>query len=330
MSRLSFLKKFSIPFPNNPFLKLLLIISSFVFATAFIPVIGLICLVFLPMILFLNGTVNDKTKTAAAFLISFSLLFLLSNLLHLNFPTIAIFTMGVEGLFITQIAAQNGSVEKIIIYPALFIITAICFYFIYSGFVFSINPWQLVVKYIATTIQANVKLYSQLPLNAEDINFIKDNEKNIIDGFTQIFPSLVIISSTLIIWANFLLGKQILGKAGITWPKFTELARWKSPELIIWIFIISGGLFFVPHKDINIFGLNIFLVTCFIYLLQGLAIVSFLFQSRKVPLFLRYLFYFFIAVQQFLMIPITITGLFDIWVDFRKFFRKDQTTNIVS
>lgn len=277
------------------------------------------------MILFLNGTVNDKTKTVAAFLIPFSLLFLLSALLHLDLPTIAIFTMGVAGLFIARIAAQNGSVEKIIIYPALFIISAICFYFIYGGFVLSVNPWQLVEKYIAATIQANVKLYSQLPLKMEDINFIKDNEKNIIDGLTQIFPSLVIISSTLIVWANFLLGKQILGKAGIVWPRLTELTRWKAPELIIWIFIISGGLFFVPHKDINIFSLNIFLVVCFIYLLQGLAIVSFLFQDKNVPLFFRYFFYFLIAVQQFLMIPIAAVGLFDIWIDFRKYFQKDQT-----
>jgi uncharacterized protein YybS (DUF2232 family) len=241
-------------------------------------------------------------------------------------PSIAIFSIGIAGLFIARLATQNGSVEKIIIYPAFFIIAAICFYFIYGGFALSVNPWQIVEKYIAATIEENVKLYSQLPLNAEDINFIKDNKKNIIDGFTKIFPSLIIISSTLIIWINFLLGKQILGKAGITWPKFTQLTRWKSPEYIIWIFIISGGLFFVPHKDINFFSLNIFLVTCFIYFLQGLAIVSFFFQNKNVPLFLRYLFYFFIAVQQMLMIPIVAVGLFDIWIDFRKYFQKDQTT----
>ena len=292
MSRLSSLNKISIPFPNNPFLKLLLTISSFVFATAFIPVIGSIFLLFLPMILFFYGTINGRNKTAAAFLIAFSVLFVLSTLLHLNLPSIAIFSIGIAGLFIARLAAQNGSVEKIIIYPALFIIAAICFYFIYGGFALSVNPWQLVEKYIAATIEENVKLYSQLPLNAEDINFIKDNKKNIIDGFTKIFPSLIIISSTLIIWINFLLWKQILGKAGITWPKFTELTRWKCPEYIIWIFIISGGLFFVPNKDINFLSLNIFLVTCFIYFLQGLAIVSFFFQNKNVPLFLRYLFIF--------------------------------------
>jgi uncharacterized protein YybS (DUF2232 family) len=234
--------------------------------------------------------------------------------------------MGMAGLFIARIAAKNGSVEKIIIYPALFIIAAICFYFVYGGFVLSVNPWQLVIKFIAATIEENIKLYSQLPLKTEDINFIKDNKKNIIDGFTQIFPSLIIITSTLIIWANFLLGKRILGKAGITWPNLTALARWKAPELIIWIFIISGGLFFVPNKDINFFSFNIFLVACFIYLLQGLAILSFFFQSKNVPLFFRYLFYFFIAVQQILMIPIVAVGLFDIWIDFRKYFKKKKKT----
>jgi len=321
------LKKFNIPFPNNPFLKLLLVISCFIFATFFIPVIGSLFLLVLPVILFFNGIVNGTYKTAAAFLISFSLLLFPAMFLGLNVPVIAVFTMGVAGLFMAQCAIRNVSVEKTIVYPAIFIVAVICFYFIYDGFVLSADPWMLVKKYIAATIADNVKLYSQFPLKAEDINFMKDNEKNMVSGITQIFPSIVIISATMIIWINFLLGKNYLGKAGIIFPKFTALTRWKAPDLIIWIFIASGALFFVPHKDINFFSNNVFLVTCFIYLLQGLAIVSFFFQSKKVPLFFRYLFYFLIAVQQILMIPIAIVGLFDIWIDFRKFFQKDQTTD---
>ena len=321
------MKKFSIPFPNNPFLKLLLVISCFIFATFFIPVIGSLFLLVLPMILFFNGIVNGTNKTAAAFLISFSLLLFPAMFSGPNAPVIAVFTMGVAGLFMAQCAIQNVSVEKTIVYPAIFIVAVICFYFIYDGFVLSADPWLLVKKYIAATIAENVKLYSQFPLKAEDINFMKDNENNIVSGITQIFPSIVVISATMIIWINFLLGKNYLGKAGIIFPKFTALTRWKAPDLMIWIFIASGALFFVPNKDVNFFSNNVFLVTCFIYLLQGLAIVSFFFQSKKVPLFFRYLFYFLIAVQQILMIPLAAVGLFDIWIDFRKFFQKDQTTN---
>jgi uncharacterized protein YybS (DUF2232 family) len=173
-----------------------------------------------------------------------------------------------------------------------------------------------------------VKQYSQLPISAENINLIKDNENNMINDITRMFPSIVIISATLVIWINFILGRNYLGKAGIIFTGFIALARWKVPDFIIWIFIVSGALLFMPYENINFFGSNIFLVTCFIYFLQGLAIVSFFFQIKNAPYFLRFLFYFLIAVEQFFMIPIiTAVGLFDIWIDFRKFFQKDQTTN---
>ena len=138
------MKKFSIPFPNNPFLKLLLVISCFIFATFFIPVIGSLLLLVLPVILFFNGIVNGTNKTAAAFLISFSLLLFPAMFLGLNVPVIAVFTMGVAGLFMAQCAIRNVSVEKTIVYPAIFIVAVICFYFIYDGFVLSADPWMLV------------------------------------------------------------------------------------------------------------------------------------------------------------------------------------------
>ncbi|PKN50889.1 MAG: hypothetical protein CVU55_14915 [Deltaproteobacteria bacterium HGW-Deltaproteobacteria-13] len=319
------MKKFSIPFRNNPFLKLLLVIAFSIFAAFFIPVMGSFFLLILPMILFFNGTVNGINKTAAAFLISFSLFLLLAMMLSIHVPAIPVFAMAAAGLLMAQIAAGNVSVEKTIIYPAVFIIAAICFYFIYDGFVHSADPWLLVKNYIAAIIAENVKFYSQLPLKAEDINFIKDNEKNIVSGITQIFPALVVISAVFIVWINFLLGKNYLGKAGITYHQFTALTRWKAPDFTIWIFIASAALFLISHQDINLFGWNIFLVVCFIYFLQGLTIVSFFFQTKNVPFFFRYFFYFLIAVQQILMVPIAAVGCLDIWIDFRKLFQKDQT-----
>jgi uncharacterized protein YybS (DUF2232 family) len=324
------LKKFDIFSLKTTFIKQLLIITFFVFSTAFIPFLGSFCLILLPMILFVFGTINDEIKTATAFFISCLLLLILSWLLHQGNPLIPIVTMGLSGLLASRIATQNKSAEKVIAYPALLIITAICFYFIYSGSEQSMHPWQFIQKYVASIIDANIKLYSQLPLAKEDIDFIIDNQKSITITFTRVFPSLIIIISVFIIWINVLIGKNVLSNAGIPPPNLTLLASWKTPDFLIWIFIISGGLNFIPNDDINFLALNLFLVICFIYLLQGFAIISFIFQSKNVPIFFRFLFYFFIAVQQFLMIPIATAGLFDIWVDFRKFFHKDQTTDIVS
>jgi uncharacterized protein YybS (DUF2232 family) len=282
------------------------------------------------MIIFVLGTINGEIKTATAFFISCLLLLTLSFLLHQGNPLLPIVTLGLSGLFIARIVTRNKSAEKVIAYPALLIIASICFYFIYSSFEQSVNTWQLIQKYVASIIDANVKLYSQLPLAKEDIDFIKNNQQNITIAFTRIFPSLIAIIAVFIVWINVLIGKNVLNKAGISRTNLAMLASWKTPDFFIWIFIISGGLNFVPNENINFLALNLFLVICFVYLLQGLAIISFIFQSKKVPIFFRFIFYFLIAVQQFLMIPIATAGLFDIWVDFRKFVRKDQKTDIVS
>jgi len=322
------LKEFGISFPNNHFLKLLLVISIFIFAAFFVPVIGPFFMLLFPMVLFVNGIVVGAHKTAAAFLISFSLFLFPAIFLGMNVPFVAVFTMGIAGLFIAKCAAQNQSVEKTIIYPSVFIVAVICFFFIYEGYISSMSAWLVAKKFIGDVMAESVKFQTQLPLSTESIKIIKDSEKDMVSVITLIFPSFVVVSAASVIWMNLLLGKNYLARAGIILPKYTALARWKAPDFIVWIFITSGALWFVPYENMKFFGLNLFLVVCFVYLLQGLAIVSFFFQSKNVPLFFRYLFYFLIAVQYFLMIPIIASaGLIDIWIDFRKFFQKDQTTD---
>jgi len=320
------LKIFGIRIPDNPFLRMLLIISLFVSAAAFVPAVGFIFLIFLPLLTFFYGAVSGKGKTAVAFLIPVLLIFLFSHLLQLDTPYLVILIMGIVGLTIAAVALKNSSIEKTVIYPAVIIIGSICAYFIYSGFELSVNPWHLVSQFISQTTEQNINLYSQLPLDKEEISLIKDNKLMFISVFTSIFPALVIIGSIIVAWINVLMGKDILRKTTIILPQLERLSQWKAPESIIWIFITSGSLLLFPNEQVRFFSLNILIMVCFIYLLQGFAIISFLFQNKNVPVFFRYLFYFLIAVQQFLMIPIVAAGLFDIWVDFRRFFQKNQAS----
>jgi uncharacterized protein YybS (DUF2232 family) len=238
-----------------------------------------------------------------------------------------ILTLGVAGMAGAAIAVKNASVEKTVIYPALIMIATVCAYFLYAGFALSINPWHLVQQFVTQIIEQNISMYSQLPLDKENIDLFKDNKSLFISVFTGIFPALVIIGSVTIVWINVLMAKDMLRRAGFLLPRLERLSRWRTPDFVIWIFIAAGGLLLLPGEQISFLALNILIVTCFIYLLQGLAIISFLFQNKNVPVFFRYLFYFLIAVQQFLMIPIAVTGLVDIWVDFRRFFQKDQTSS---
>lgn len=320
------MKKFSILIPNNSFQRVLLIISLFILAAFFVPAGGLIFLIFLPVLILFYSAVAGQGKTAAAFLIPFLSAALLSHLLQLNAPYLIVFMMGIVGFTAAAIALKKASIEKVILFPAAVIIGFVCVYFIYAGMDQSVNPWRLVEQFVAQTIEQNISLYSQLPLDKEDIKFIKDNKQALINVFTDIFPALVIVGSAIIVWINILMSKNMLSKVAITLPGLAGLSLWKAPEFIIWIFLTAGGLLIFPNDQMRFFALNVFLIICFIYFLQGFAIISFFFQNKNVPIFLRYLFYFLIAVQQFLMIPIAVAGLFDMWIDFRKFLRNDQAS----
>jgi uncharacterized protein YybS (DUF2232 family) len=166
-----------------------------------------------------------------------------------------------------------------------------------------------------------------LPLKPEEIKSITDSKPSVILLFTRIFHALCVIAVLFTIWINALMGNKLLRKPGAILPNFSALSEWRAPNWLVWIFIAGGGLSFVPHTPISYLGINIFLIASFIYLLQGLAIVSFFFQSKKISIFFRWLFYFLIAIQQILMIAIAAIGFFDIWIDFRKYFRNDQATN---
>lgn len=321
------MKTFGSFFTNNNFLVSSFVIFFFIVAAAFIPFLDIIFLIFLPTIIFFYCLTRGIIKSAVPFLISLLLLFLISYFFHFDTSYVAVLTMVLAGLTIAVFAFKNVAIEKIVIYASLIIIASICAYFLYTGFNQNTNPWNLVYKFVTETVEGNIQIYGKLPLDNEDINYIKDNKQALIDFFNGIFPSLVLIVSVFTVWFNILIGRNLLRKQGVLLSKLEGLSRWKAPEFTIWIFIASCALLFVPLGQIRVFSLNILIVTCFTYLLQGFAIISFLFQNKNVPYYFRYLFYFLIAVQQILMIPIIAVGLFDIWIDFRKYFQKDETTN---
>lgn len=310
---------------NRRFSRILFVFSFFILGASFFPIVGSFFLMFIPLLLLFYGAVAGRTITIAAFLIPLIFIFLLSQLTEFGSPYLLVFLMGTVGLALHDLALKNSSVEKTVIYPALIIVGVICAYFFYLGWKLSVSPWAAVLHFLSHAIEQNINVYSRLPLNKEDINLIKNNKQAFVDFFAGVFPALALTGTLTIAWINMLAGRNLLRSAGIFLDNLNDLSKWKAPEYIIWIFIVSGGFLILPHEQFNFIGLNVLIVICFIYFLHGLAIISFIFQNKNVPPFFRFLVYFLIAVQQFLMIPIIAFGLFDTWFDFRKLFQTGKT-----
>ena len=109
-----------------------------------------------------------------------------------------------------------------------------------------------------------------------------------------------------------------MARRGLYYPDFGRLNRWRAPELLVWGVIGCGLIILLPATGIRLIGVNGLLVLLTIYFIQGIAIVSFFFEKKKLPRVVRVVLYTMIALQQLFLLVIICIGLFDMWINFRK------------
>ncbi len=304
----------------------MLIITLFLTASL-LPFAGLVFLLVIPLVLYVLWFLADPAKTLLAFLASFCIVAVLLWAMDAAAPLTALAAMGFAGMLMAWSAEKRFPVEAVVLLPTLILLGAIAFYFIYGGMQQSISPWQMVENNIREAVELNIQFYSRIPMNAEEFQSITDSKPRMISLFTRLFPALCVMAALFTMWLNLVAASRLLKSRGVLLPQLSNLSEWSAPAWLVWIFIAAGGLSAVPVNSVRIPGVNVLLVVSSIYFLQGLAMVSFFFQHKNISPFFRFLAYFLIAIQQILMIAIAALGFFNLWVDFRKYLRKDRSAD---
>jgi uncharacterized protein YybS (DUF2232 family) len=297
-------------------------VSSLAFlAASLIPLLGAFFFILTPLPIIYYYSKTGRIQGFAILLVS---LFLVAAVLTIsgslaNLPLL--FMTGFLGLFLSEIFRKNYSIERTIVYPVTAVLMVWCSFIVIQSLSAGEEPWRIVEDYIGRNIQESIQFYAQLDIPAEQIDFLKDNFKQITNFFANIFPAIVLVSASFVVWLNVLSAREIFQRTGMWCPDFGDLSRWKAPEGLIWLLIAAGGLLLIPVSLVRIISLNLVIVCMFPYLLQGLSIISYLFKTKNVHRSFRMLCYFLIFAQQYLILLLVAVGVFDLWVDFRKFIK---------
>lgn len=297
-------------------------VSSLIFlAASIIPLVGTFFFILTPLPILYYYSKTGRIPGLTIFLIS---LFVVSVILIfsgsiINLPFLIL--SGCLGVIISEMFRKNYTIERTIFYPATFLVIVLFSFILFESLSLRMQPWHLIEDYIGRNIQASMSIYAQLDIPAEQIDLIKDNFKEITHFFTNIFPALILVSALFTVWINALAAGEIFPRKGMPYPDFGDLSRWKTPESLIWILIASGGMVLIPAEWAKFLGLNLLIICLFVYLLQGLSIISFLFKTKNINRVFRIACYFFIFVQLFFISLVIAVGAFDLWVDFRRFIK---------
>ena len=305
----------------------LILTLTFLFA-ALAPFIGpfVVILTPLPVLYFtsLLSRFRGFSVLAASFVTAYGVLSLLKQ--QINLPML--FMIALIGLVLSEIIKRNLSFEKTVLAAALLLFSCGVGFILYNSYRANIAPWELIENYVAIVVKENLEFYKKLNIPQEQIEMLKEKTPQITRFFAGIFPALGISGSVVTVWANLLAGQMLFRLRGIPFPDFGDLTTWKAPEKLVWVLIAAGGMLFVPVEGIIILGMNLLILTCLIYLFQGLAITAFFFRKKQILRMFRVFFYGLIIIQQYLLIFVIALGLFDLWIDFRKRIKDVKNVNI--
>ena len=169
-----------------------------------------------------------------------------------------------------------------------------------------------------------LRVHEKLGFPQESLNLFKEKIPEIVEQMLQLLPGLIFVSLCFIVLLNVLFLCRRFPDRRAQWLSIETFREWKCPEHVIWPFIASGFVLFVPAGDaLTIFAVNILLITAVCYFIQGLAVVAYFFHKNNVPRFLRSATYILIIFQQMFTVLVAALGLFDLWGDFRRLKNKN-------
>lgn len=179
-----------------------------------------------------------------------------------------------------------------------------------------IDPHSLVRREIDRSIRQGIEALSSSGMSEKDVASVRDGIGEVRDLVVTLYPSMVLLWISFVAGFNLLILSQVRERLPHP-PELGRLAGFRNPDPLVWVLIAAGFLLLLDHPFIRSPALNVLVVVCGAYFVQGIAVVTGLFDRFSVPPLLRSILYFIVIVQPWLVLGLTILGLFDVWGDFR-------------
>lgn len=143
--------------------------------------------------------------------------------------------------------------------------------------------------------------------------------QNFVNLMKLVLPALLVVASLFDTLCNFLLGRWVGGRIGLSFPAVPPFSEWRLPKSVFWVFIL-GWVFilFGGSSVLGKIGINVQIVTQLLFLLQGLSLVYYFLGRYIRSKVARASILVFLLFQPLFSFLLSWLGVFDVFLDFRK------------
>ncbi|MFO7962525.1 MAG: YybS family protein [Desulfobacterales bacterium] len=281
-----------------------------------VPIIGFFFVVLIPLPIMFYRTRLGR-KDAAVIPVSVIIVMMLITG-GITFDVLFLTALFILGFGLGEWLEMSAPLEKCVFYPNLAVWVASSILVFFYNLVSDVNVAVRLSDFVAANLNHTLMLYKEMGIPEETVQMLERSMPRIQYVLVRIVPGIVMAGTLFISWVNVLAAKSLYAMKGMRFPDFGPFNRWKSPEMLIWVVVAAGIMLVIPDSRITLFGMNALLVLFVIYFLHGIAIVSFFFEKKKLPVMLKTVLYLLIVFQQIFLLFIAGIGFFDAWLDVRK------------
>jgi uncharacterized protein YybS (DUF2232 family) len=273
------------------------------------PLLGVFALLLLPLpVLYFRLKLGRNSGIVIA-VASFLVLLVMSR--GVAFDTLYFGALLMTGLFLGECIEQQCSIEKTMIFSVTGVLAlSLAAFGVYAVFQGQ-GIGEMVQDYISQYLALTSELYTDMGIEKQQIDALNA-------AFVVVMPGMFIVSYMTTVWLNVLIIKRLLARIGIQLKSMAALNRFKAPDSLVWAVIALGVLMALPVGAVKYVVINCLIILLLIYFFQGIAVISFYFQQKESPTFLKVFCYGLIAVQIYFLILVIGLGFFDNWINFRK------------
>jgi len=282
-------------------------------AVALVPLVGAMASLFAPapVLLFAVGFAGARLRVAAVVVIAAAAIMALGGwVAALGY----LVTFGLAAAVMCDMIERRKPFEAIVLVTAAAVLAAtVIAAFAMAGSVDALA--KSVHDALASGMARGHDFYKVLGI---ETGMAHEAEAGLLDMMLRLCPALVALCAGFGALLNLAAFWRLGGRQRLTYPLFGDMARWSTPEWLIWVLLAAGFGMFVPVPALAVAAMDAFVGVAAVYFCQGLSIMAFYFKTLVIPSWVRGLIYFVTIIQPVLATLVCAAGIFDLWVDFRR------------
>ncbi|MCR5833032.1 MAG: YybS family protein [Selenomonadaceae bacterium] len=185
-----------------------------------------------------------------------------------------------------------------------------------------VNFIEMQKEMLRESFQESFQMYESMGVEQARIAEAQSQVEPLLKVIAILMPVLIFISSLVFVIFQWLATKMIFRKLQMSFPIFPPFAAWKFPVAFMYMAVVGGlGMYWGSTRGwVGIYeiAMNITLIALLVGLIQGFALLSYVFNRYNVSKFVRWLLYVLIILNMLFLQIVAVTGLVDMLFDYRK------------